>query len=181
MPGYRCACEPAAVAGSSVRTAPISSPTRLTSIWHLWVARRLAADRTGGRLLPALSLLRLRPLLTLRPAFLRWRRATVWTAAADACAAQAESASVPGPRHDHRCPGRASWTGDHWPQLKLVERGLPERGLPGSATREEPAADTGTSDVRRSRAIDHQQCVLRAERARAGALQLATDQCHDGN
>jgi hypothetical protein len=86
-PGYRCACEPAAVERSSVRTTPRRTAARLKLRTIRWRhATRLAAERTNGRLLPGLYL------ATFRAAVVWGRSATIRTDTADACATPEEPA-----------------------------------------------------------------------------------------
>src|SRR6185312_5139169 len=162
MPGYRCACEPAAVERSAVRATP-----RLFATRHLWRRRdaRLAAVGIAWRLLPGLSH------FTVRTAVLRRWSATVWANATDARAAPQKPAAVHSACHDHCCPCRTGWTGHHWPELRTSGDGVPERRLSSPAAGQQSAADTSTADVRRSRSVDHQECVLSRDRAYTGPLQ----------
>src|SRR5512133_861621 len=169
VPGYRCACEPATVEWSSVRTTPGRS-TGLTRVRILWGGRtpRLAV-RIGG-LLPDL------PLATVRTAVLRRRCFPVRTESSHARAAQEKSAAHAARGDDHHRPDRSGGVRDHWAELRSAERGLSKRQLPGSSAGEKPAADPRAANVRSSGAVDHQECVLQPDHAGTSALRFPANQ-----
>src|SRR5512132_559233 len=167
--GYRCACEPATVELSSVRTTP-GRFTGLIRVRVLWRGRtaRLAV-RIGG-LLPDL------PPATVRTAVLRRRCFPVRTETSHARAAQEKSAAHAARGDDHHRPDRSGGVRDHWTELRSAERGLSKRQLPSSSAGEKPAADPSAANVRSSRAVDHRESVLQPDHAGTGALRFPANQ-----